>query len=128
MRYWQCQWTHLKEKRNIHKLTMSSKYTHSFLTLISFLLLLLFSQAAQEREELQREGDDLDAKIRKAEKEIQALENTLALINSKNNKFRKSLQTFDPSGMCTYTHVYVFMCTCTVHVQHNVAITGVLCY
>ena len=91
---------------------MSSKYTHSFLTLISFLL-FLFSQAAQEREELQREGDDLDAKIRKAEKEIQALENTLALINSKNNKFRKSLQTFDPSGLCTYTHVYVFMCTCT---------------
>ncbi|ORY38857.1 hypothetical protein BCR33DRAFT_741348 [Rhizoclosmatium globosum] len=44
-------------------------------------------KASQEREELQREGDELDAKIRKAEKEIKALENTLKLMNDRNEGY-----------------------------------------
>ncbi|KAI9341964.1 coiled-coil domain-containing protein 39-like protein [Obelidium mucronatum] len=48
-------------------------------------------KASQEREELQREGDELDAKIRKAEKEIKALENTLKLMNDRNEGYRMNL-------------------------------------
>ncbi|KAJ8011253.1 hypothetical protein DPEC_G00056230 [Dallia pectoralis] len=47
-------------------------------------------KAAQEREELQREGDDLEAKIRKTELEIGALENMLHVVNSRNTTYRKS--------------------------------------
>ncbi|XP_010174757.2 coiled-coil domain-containing protein 39 [Antrostomus carolinensis] len=49
-------------------------------------------KAAQEKEELQREGDDLDAKICKAEKEIVALENTLSVINNCNSNYRNSFK------------------------------------
>ena len=45
-------------------------------------------KSAQKREELQREGDALDAKIRKAEKEIKALENTLRMMNDRNEDYR----------------------------------------
>lgn len=46
-------------------------------------------KAAQEKEELQREGDELDAKIKKAEKELRALENTLELVNSNNESYKQ---------------------------------------
>jgi len=49
-------------------------------------------KAAQEREDMQRRGDDLDAKIRKAEKEVSALEATLAKLNEKNENFRTTLK------------------------------------
>lgn len=56
-------------------------------------------KAAQEKEELQREGDSLDAKISKAEKEICALENTLQVLNSCNNNYKQSFKKVTPSSM-----------------------------
>ncbi|XP_051779987.1 coiled-coil domain-containing protein 39-like isoform X1 [Erpetoichthys calabaricus] len=56
-------------------------------------------KAAQEKEELVREGNELDTKIRKAEKEVEALENTLDLLNRHNSTYRKSVNKVTDSGM-----------------------------
>ncbi|XP_012784178.2 coiled-coil domain-containing protein 39 [Ochotona princeps] len=55
-------------------------------------------KAAQEKEELQREGDSLDAKINKAEKEIYALENTLQVLKNCNNNYKQSFKKVTPSS------------------------------
>eukprot|EP00163_Fabomonas_tropica_P006085 TRINITY_DN15701_c0_g1_i2.p1 TRINITY_DN15701_c0_g1~~TRINITY_DN15701_c0_g1_i2.p1 ORF type:complete len:789 (-),score=351.97 TRINITY_DN15701_c0_g1_i2:152-2518(-) len=52
-------------------------------------------QAAQEKQELERQGDDLDAQILKAEKEVRALENTLAMLGKRNTNYRTSFHKVD---------------------------------
>eukprot|EP00195_Chlamydomonas_chlamydogama_P009299 CAMPEP_0202915398 /NCGR_PEP_ID=MMETSP1392-20130828/65575_1 /ASSEMBLY_ACC=CAM_ASM_000868 /TAXON_ID=225041 /ORGANISM="Chlamydomonas chlamydogama, Strain SAG 11-48b" /LENGTH=937 /DNA_ID=CAMNT_0049607407 /DNA_START=168 /DNA_END=2981 /DNA_ORIENTATION=- len=52
-------------------------------------------KAAQEREELQREGDELDAKIRKAEKEVAALETTLVQLVTANGNYGGTFKKVD---------------------------------
>ncbi|NWV35501.1 CCD39 protein, partial [Grantiella picta] len=49
-------------------------------------------KAAQEKEALQQEGDDLDAKICKAEKEIIAMENSLCVLKNWNRSYKNSLK------------------------------------
>ncbi|KAJ1511542.1 Coiled-coil domain-containing protein 39 [Coelomomyces lativittatus] len=52
-------------------------------------------KAAQQREDLQRQGDQLDLAIQKAEKEIKAMENTLIVLNHRNENFKVNLNQSD---------------------------------
>nr|CAD7573983.1 unnamed protein product [Timema californicum] len=55
----------------------------------------LMLKSAQEKYMLQEEGDALDSKIRRAEKEIKAMENTLVVVNATNDTYKKSLAIVD---------------------------------
>ena len=49
-------------------------------------------KAAQAKEELQRKGDELDTDIKKAAKEVRALENTLAHLTTRNQRYKDSFK------------------------------------
>lgn len=49
---------------------------------------------------LQQEGDEWDLKVKQAEQEIVAMENTLKLVNISNDKFKMSLHPIEEAGQC----------------------------
>lgn len=49
-------------------------------------------KASQEREELQRKGDELSGKINKAEKELKGLQNTIFSLTNTNIKLSTKTQ------------------------------------
>lgn len=53
---------------------------------------------AQEKYFLQKQGDELEAKIKKAEQEIIAMENTLKVVNLTNAAFKQSLSAVEDDG------------------------------
>jgi len=55
-------------------------------------------KAAQERETLQRDGDLLDMKLKKTEKEIMSLNSLLRSLHVKNTAYKVSFQKADPKG------------------------------
>jgi len=55
-------------------------------------------KAAQEREQLQRDGDLLDAKLKQTEKEILSLNMLLRTLNVKNQAYKQSFAKADPNG------------------------------
>eukprot|EP01138_Halocafeteria_seosinensis_P002899 gb/GECG01002961.1/.p1 GENE.gb/GECG01002961.1/~~gb/GECG01002961.1/.p1 ORF type:complete len:727 (+),score=181.72 gb/GECG01002961.1/:1-2181(+) len=60
-------------------------------------------QQAQKREELQREGDELDASIKQCEREIKALVTTLKHLSIRNSEFRTSFHKADEDNSKTQT-------------------------
>ena len=46
----------------------------------------------QEKEELQRQGDELDGRVKKCEKEIKALLNTLSHLQVRNKNYREKFK------------------------------------
>jgi hypothetical protein len=60
---------------------------------------------AQEKFLLQQEGDELDTKIKKAEKESLAMENTLKVVNLTNAAFKQSLGAVEDEGKCSRTEI-----------------------
>ncbi|XP_037088549.1 coiled-coil domain-containing protein 39-like [Pollicipes pollicipes] len=55
--------------------------------------ILYVIKAAQEKEEVQREGDELDAKIKRTEAELVALENTCQVLKLNNESYRRNLSS-----------------------------------
>jgi len=55
-------------------------------------------QAAQQKQQLEKQGDELDALIKQKMEEVRKLENTMRLLQAKNTEYRQSFHKADESS------------------------------
>lgn len=83
----------LQKKYHIAMMTLGSSEDGQTMSVTYFKI-----KNAQEKYMLQEQGDELDQKIRKAETEIIAMENTLKVVNSTNTTYKNSLEAVEEDG------------------------------
>ncbi|XP_015113777.1 coiled-coil domain-containing protein 39 [Diachasma alloeum] len=83
----QARMQHLQTRYDNVIATMGSSETNGAPVTTTYLKIL----NAQEKAELQEQGDELDSTIRKTEQEIRSMENTLRIVNACNDKYKSSL-------------------------------------
>ena len=76
------------------------------------IIITTITQAAQERESLQREGDQLNEAIKVAEKEIRLLQRTLQSLVIRNDNFRASFHK-----VCARVCIDLFFAFCCFGVE-----------
>ncbi len=79
------------------------------ITIIITMPITTIIQAAQERESLQREGDQLNEAIKVAEKEIRLLQRTLQSLVIRNDNFRASFHKVCARESVLYRPVCFFL-------------------
>lgn len=83
----------LQKRHSIAVLSLGSDEDGNPLSVTHFKIL-----NAQEKYMLQQQGDELDMKVKKAEQEIVAMENTLQMINQANFAFKQNLSAIRDEG------------------------------
>lgn len=84
---------HIKKKYHLALTSLGKNEEGEIVTVSQFKI-----KNAQEKYILQQQGDELDQKIKTAEKEIIAMENTLKVVNLSNHSFKNIMSPVKDNG------------------------------